>query len=345
MAEWPTLPALMRPRRNGRYLHLMPSSRALFDPGWLYLLSGLALLAATVLVPAHDDLARAEAQRAAVQARLDHAQLRLRRYADFIAAVDEEHPIVVRRLVATQLNLTDPDRHTVMVAMRADGADVTRWIEPEPVAQERKRLPETRLRRWATHPNLRPWLLGGAGFLILIGVFPAAEQTLRRRSSGDASGAAASAALAAPGDADDESSLATDGHEPVDEADDDGGVAVLEAVDDADEDAAWDVEDEAEADENSEEEELLDDAEVDVEEDVTDDVEDEDDDAWEYVEVEDADDDASDGQDGEELIDAAAMDTDDTGEQSDELSEEDEVDDAEMIVEDEDGQRLFWSED
>jgi hypothetical protein len=319
----------------------MPSSRALFDPGWLYLLSGLALLAATVLVPAHDDLARAEAQRAAVQARLDHAQLRLRRYADFIAAVDEEHPIVVRRLVATQLNLTDPDRHTVMVAMRADGADVTRWIEPEPVAQERKRLPETRLRRWATHPNLRPWLLGGAGFLILIGVFPAAEQTLRRRSSGDASGAAASAGLAAPGDADDESSLATDGHEPVD----DSGAAELEADEDTDEDAAWDVEDEAEAAENSEEEELLDDAEVDVEEDVTDDVEDEDDDAWEYVEVEDADDDASDGLDGEELIDAAAMDTDDTGEPSDELSEEDEVDDSEMIVEDEDGQRLFWSED
>lgn len=307
----------------------MPSSRALFDPGWLYLLSGLALLASTVLVPAHDDLARAEVQRAAVQARLDHAQLRLQRYADFIAAVDEEHPIVVRRLVATQLNLTDPDRHTVMVAMRSDGADVARWIEPEPVANERNPLPETRLRRWATHPNLRPWLLGGAGFLILIGVFPAAEQKLRRQSSGVASGAS----IALSTDDGDEDVMATDGDGLADEVEDDGGVAVLEADDETDEDEVWEVED---------------DAEVDVEEDDTAGDAEADEDAWEYVDVEDdVDDDASDGVDEEELVEATDVDAD---EPSDELYEEDEIDDAtgddgEIIVEDEDGQRLFWSDD
>ncbi|MCK4874080.1 MAG: hypothetical protein KAS72_15260 [Phycisphaerales bacterium] len=153
----------------------------IFDSGWLFLGAGLVVLAAVVLVPAHDSLEQHRAQSRAMNAQLDVARLRIERYADFIAAVDREEPTVIRRLAAAELNLSDPNRETVLVSVTPNRSDVQRWIEPQPARTPEFTLPNTHLRRLTRNPAVRPWLIAGAGLCVLVGLLP---PTRRSRSGG-----------------------------------------------------------------------------------------------------------------------------------------------------------------
>jgi hypothetical protein len=146
--------------------------RLQLDSGWLYLLSGLALLALVILLPAQDDLANLRWQEQRLAAGLEREQQRLRRYGEFIQAVDLEEPTVVRRLVGANLNLGDPQRRTVLMRVSPNRGDVSSWIEPQPVQLERPLRPATLLRRLLARDGLRPWLLAGASLCIFIGLLP-----------------------------------------------------------------------------------------------------------------------------------------------------------------------------
>jgi hypothetical protein len=150
----------------------MVCRRAFIDSGWLYLLSGLGLLAVVVLLPAQDDLEDLRFQERRLQADVERQQERVQRYGEFIRAIDLEEPIVVDRLVSANLNLGDPNREPVLMQVSPNRGDVFSWIEPEPVRLEQPRRKSTLLRRLLARPGLRPWLLAGSALCIFIGLLP-----------------------------------------------------------------------------------------------------------------------------------------------------------------------------
>jgi hypothetical protein len=150
----------------------MVCRRAFIDSGWLYLLSGLGLLAVVVLLPAQDAMEDLRWQEQRLHAGVKREQERVQRYGEFIRAVDLEEPIVVERLVNANLSLGDPNREPVLMRVSPNRGDVFSWIEPEQVHLEQPTRPSTLLRRLLARPGLRPWLLAGSALCIFIGLLP-----------------------------------------------------------------------------------------------------------------------------------------------------------------------------
>lgn len=146
----------------------------ILDPGWLFLLAGLALLAATVVLPAQEDTAQArfyvERAREAEQHRLE----RLRRYTDYLDALNRGDPGTVRSLAASQLNQAPENLTTLMpppeVSTRS--ASVFPALEPPPLERRERRVEYSRLQRWALDDRTRLWLLAGGVLLVFIGILP-----------------------------------------------------------------------------------------------------------------------------------------------------------------------------
>lgn len=156
------------------------------DPGWLFLLAGAALLAATVLLSASDDLARSRLARdRAIVLRDLHAE-RLARHEAYLRALEASDPIVLEQLAATQLGAVPagqiPLSSAIPVAMPASqSASVFAELEPPPRPAPTRSATGSTLERWATGDQSRIWLIAAGGLLLLIGVLPASRP---RRSGG-----------------------------------------------------------------------------------------------------------------------------------------------------------------
>lgn len=161
----------------------MPEARrvrapiAEIDPGWLFLLAGVGVIAATVLLPAFDELNEARWQRDRAVALQQHRAERNRRYSEYLAALEREEPSLVAALAATQLNqipvgraliLEPPDPATASASVFPD-------LEPPPAVLPEWEPPKSVLHRLATGERTRTWLLAGAGLCLLLGVLPAAR--------------------------------------------------------------------------------------------------------------------------------------------------------------------------
>lgn len=159
-----------------------PRHDPILDPGWLFLLSGLILIAATVLIPAQRerDQARLYLQRASAAA--EHRQARLARYHQFAQAARNADPTLVSSLAAMQLNLA-PDGTELLLSsgeIPSRSASVFASLEPPPlVLPQAQNRPVSRLERWTTSPTARLWLLGAAAMLILLGLLPPARPSPR----------------------------------------------------------------------------------------------------------------------------------------------------------------------
>ncbi len=154
-----------------------PSRRApidLLDPTWLFLIAGLAILGAAVLVPALDDLAEAEFQRDRALAVERQRLRRLERYAEYRDALRREDPTLYVSLAASQLNqipegrtliLEPPDPASASASIFAD-------LEPPPLRLAERRRAGSLLERWTTDDRRQSWLLGAGGVLLLVGLLP-----------------------------------------------------------------------------------------------------------------------------------------------------------------------------
>lgn len=145
------------------------------DAGWLFLAAGMALLAATVLIPAHDDLQRAELVLARAQAERAHSAARLANYGEYLDALDRADRELVVELAATHLNLIPQGRTPVpgMGRRPTDLIDTFAALEPAPPGQFVRHPPESVLYSWSTDDRRRLWLLAGGSLLTLIGLLPA----------------------------------------------------------------------------------------------------------------------------------------------------------------------------
>jgi hypothetical protein len=154
---------------------------ALLDPGWLFLLAGVAIVSATVLIPAQRDRDEARWYRDRVAAVEQHRQQRLERYDRYVTALRSGDETLVLSLAATQLNQAPSSMEPLVAPSKLATRPASPFaaLEPEPlVLPERpERLdPESpnlsMLERWSTNERSRLWLLAGGALCILIGLLP-----------------------------------------------------------------------------------------------------------------------------------------------------------------------------
>jgi hypothetical protein len=146
------------------------------DPGWLYLLAGLGLVLATILIPAVRDLDDVRYQRDRALALEQHRLDRLRRYEDYLAALERREPALVMALAASQLNQIPQGRSLIFDAPErpALSASVFADLEPPPPRLPQRRMPDSALYRWTTSERARIWLLAASGICLLMGILPRA---------------------------------------------------------------------------------------------------------------------------------------------------------------------------
>lgn len=163
-------------------------SPVIFDVGWLYLLSGLALLGATVLIPAADDLEEARWIRDRALAIEAHRSARIARYEEYLGAIEDKNESLILSLAASQLNQI-PEGTAVVPGLEIQptaDASVFPALEPPPlVLPERMRI-DSRLQRWTTDNKTRVWLLAGSVLLMMIGLLPPSKARQVQNSGGSA---------------------------------------------------------------------------------------------------------------------------------------------------------------
>lgn len=147
---------------------------SVIDPGWLFLLGGLALLSAAMIIPSRDQLEEARWQRDRTLATEAHATERLQRYRSYLGSLDRGEPEVIRALAATQLNLIAADRRLLDASATPGDASVFGPLEPPPPTNPPRAIPDSRLRRLAVEPGSRLWLLAAGLFATFVGLLPKA---------------------------------------------------------------------------------------------------------------------------------------------------------------------------
>lgn len=153
---------------------------ALLDPGWLFVIAGAAMLIATVLIPAADQLREARWLRDRALLEEAHRHERLDRYDDFLAALDRHEMPLVLSLAASQLNRIPADREPLVPAtlpghqreIRTGTASVFPSLEPPPRQLPERIVVSSALRTLTTDARYRPWVIVGSALCILIGLLP-----------------------------------------------------------------------------------------------------------------------------------------------------------------------------
>lgn len=155
-----------------RIHHKTPA--ALFDPGWLFLLAGLALLGATAWITASNETAEARIARDRLLAAETHRQERIGRYEEFLGAMDQQQPALIESLAAAQLNQIPADRAAIPGTVRDNLADASVFpaLEPPALRLPAKRDVDSRLSRLIASDTTRMILLAGSALMILIGLLP-----------------------------------------------------------------------------------------------------------------------------------------------------------------------------
>lgn len=149
------------------------------DTGWLFLLPGLVVLSATILIPALDDVREAKWKRDRVLAIETHRLERLQNYIDYLDAIDRGEESVVLSLVASQLNMVPGD--ITPIAPPSDpgrvNASVFPELEPEPILLRDAPPKENRslLARLATGERSRLWMIVLGAVCVLIGLLCSAS--------------------------------------------------------------------------------------------------------------------------------------------------------------------------
>lgn len=140
-----------------------------FDPGWPFVIAGLLLLVAGILIPGHRELLGLRGELVRQETREQVAFEQLRAYDEFLAGVRESDPEVIRRLAMAHLNKIPAGEESLLLTPGMNQT-VGEWIESS--IPDRTVVvppyPDTVLARWALGPG-RLWMLGVAVMLLFVG--------------------------------------------------------------------------------------------------------------------------------------------------------------------------------
>jgi len=158
------------------------------DTGLPLMLAGLALVAATVLLPAHERLEAARFERDKLRAIDAQGRERVRRLARYLAELERGRPELLRSLAYDQMGLAPPGRSPMPQVRRAGHTPgvigVFDALEPKPIRLTAPRPTPSLLASWTRDARLRPWLLGLGALMALVGVLPQATGRGRARVGG-----------------------------------------------------------------------------------------------------------------------------------------------------------------
>jgi hypothetical protein len=149
--------------------------------GWLYVLAGVGLCAAGILVPARSDLDHLRRQRDRLADEKAIAQERVEAYESFLRLLEADDPALIRRLAAAQLNLV-PDGDTPVLMAASRTATVTDWIDGNVRARPNAAPPprDTMLSRLVGGPG-RLWVLAAGVVVVFVGLLLDDGRALDRR--------------------------------------------------------------------------------------------------------------------------------------------------------------------
>lgn len=152
--------------RNGR-------AWILFDPGWMFVVAGLVLVASAALVPATYDLWVMRTQLRHLEAQEKENFARLEAYSRFVQSLEAADPQLVRRLAASQLNLVPRGERPLIVASSARRTPIE-WVEAtvEPVRAQVVPFPDSLLSR-LTLGRKALWIAGAGVMCIFLGLLSA----------------------------------------------------------------------------------------------------------------------------------------------------------------------------
>ncbi len=137
-------------------------------PGWMLLISGLAIVAATVLTPTWMSLREVDWQRQVMREQIERLERQRERYAQFHAALVDDDPVLLERLAYTQLRYQPVEAMLMAEADALDASIAAYLAEPaQGVLPARPPTIDTRLVRLTTGPTRAPLL--AAGLLCLVG--------------------------------------------------------------------------------------------------------------------------------------------------------------------------------
>lgn len=143
--------------------------------GWLFTLSGAALLICAVLIPTADDLDGARWQLKRTLALETHALDRIQRHERYLAALDEQDAGLTIALAGAQLNLIPAGNGALIAPGRPADLDLFASIEPPPPADPPRIRAGSILEYLTTDPSIRLWVIAGSAVVILIGLLPASR--------------------------------------------------------------------------------------------------------------------------------------------------------------------------
>ena len=162
--------------RNGR-------GSIFFDPGWMFLIAGLVLVASAALVPATYDLWVMRTQLRHLDAQERENFSRLEAYSKFVSALDAAEPQLVRRLAASQLNLVPRGERPLIVAGSAKRNPIE-WVDDTvaPVRAVIVPFPDSLLSR-LTLGRKALWIAGAGVMCIFLGLLSAPRRLTGRAPS------------------------------------------------------------------------------------------------------------------------------------------------------------------
>jgi ABC-type sugar transport system permease subunit len=145
-------------------------SSFIFDPGWLFLVAGLVLVASAVLVPASYDLwvLRAQQQQLAAQEQENYNRLEAyERFNTSLRAGDEQ---LIRRLAAAQLNRIPKGEKALLLAGTANQTPLE-WVDAsvKPVVASVTPFPDSLLSR-LTLGRKALWVAGAGVMCVFLGL-------------------------------------------------------------------------------------------------------------------------------------------------------------------------------
>ena len=145
----------------------------LFDPGWMFVIAGLVLVAAAALVPATYDVWVMRTQLRHLDAQERENAARIEAYERFVKDLDAAEPQLVRRLAAAQLNLFPRGERPVTVAASARQTPV-QWVDAtvQPVQAKVTPFPDSLLSR-LTLGRKALWIAGAGVMSIFLGLLSA----------------------------------------------------------------------------------------------------------------------------------------------------------------------------
>ncbi|MBL8764199.1 MAG: hypothetical protein JNM07_08010 [Phycisphaerae bacterium] len=158
----------------------------LFDPGWLFLAAGTALLGATVLIPAWEDLELTRWKLAVARAVEQQRTERVGTYTEFLGALERGDETLVQSLAARQLGQV-PEGYSLLTPEGAESAPRSaspfEGLEPGRIVLPRKPERTSVLAKWTSDDRTRLWLIAVGALSVLIGLLP---PTVRRREQAPA---------------------------------------------------------------------------------------------------------------------------------------------------------------